>query len=168
MVFGETLADTVDVEAQLPRMILRVGSMMKAGLACLYLMDEVGGLRLASGDVGPHATRLEAAARQVVATGSAVVVQAGEGEADGGGDLDAVGSAAASRVAARPPGRSSSSATTGASTRRMWRCSRPRRRQLALVTQNAEMLQHLESSYLRRPWRVPSRPSDGTRPTTAG
>ena len=96
VVFGETLADTVDVEARLPLMLPRVESMMKADVACLYLPDEGGGLRPASGNAGSQATRLEAAARQAVAAGSAVVVQdGGEGETDGGEGVFAAGLAAA-------------------------------------------------------------------------
>ncbi len=143
VVFGETIEDTVDVEAQLPRMLPHVESMMKADTACLYLMDEDGGLRLASGDAGSHATRLEAAGRQAVEAGSAVAVEdAGEGEADGGG------------LAAAPltrAGRASGALVVLAHGRRFdaqdVALLSALAGQLALVTQNAEMLERLERSY---------------------
>jgi HD-GYP domain-containing protein (c-di-GMP phosphodiesterase class II) len=142
VVFGETIADTVDVEAQLPRMLPHVESMMKADVACLYLADEDGGLRPACGDAGSQASRMEAAARQALAGGSAVVVQEGEGEAGGEGlaaaPLKHAGRATGALVVLgqdRPfDGQDVAllSALAG---------------QLALVTQNAGMLEHLERSY---------------------
>ena len=143
VVFGETIEDTVDAEAQLPRMIPHVESMMKADTACLYLMDEGGGLRLASGDAGSHATRLEAAGRQAVEAGAAVAVEdGGEGEAGGGG------------LAAAPlmrAGRASGALVVLVHGRRFdaqdVALLSALAGQLALVTQNAEMLQRLERSY---------------------
>ena len=143
VVFGETIEDTVDVEAQLPRMLPHVESMMKADTACLYLMDEDGGLRLVSGDAGSHATRLEAAGRQAVEAGSAVAVEdGGEGEADGGG------------LAAAPltrAGRASGALVVLAHGRRFdaqdVALLSALAGQLALVTQNAGMLERLERSY---------------------
>jgi HAMP domain-containing protein len=95
VVFGETLTDTVDVESELPHMVPRIGSMMKADLACLYLFEEFA-LGLAFGDAGSHAAALEAAAKKAVVSGSAVAIPEGEGEG----------------------------ATDGASTHRTWPCSR--------------------------------------------
>jgi class 3 adenylate cyclase len=112
-------------------------------VACLYLTDEGGGLRLASGAPGLRATRLEAAGRQAVEAGSAVAVEdAEEGEADGGGlaaaPLRRVGRASGALVVFGRDRQFDAqdlallSALAG---------------QLALVSQNAEMLQRLESSY---------------------
>ncbi len=153
VVFGETLTDTVDVEAELPHMIPRIGSMMKADLACLYLADESGALRLASGDVGSYAIRLEAGARQAMQTGSTVVIPEGEGEA-GGGEGAAGTILAAVGLAAAPLKRAGQ--VTGA----VVVLGEGRRfdaqdmallsalaGQVAMATQNADMFQRLESSY---------------------
>jgi class 3 adenylate cyclase/HAMP domain-containing protein len=143
VVFGETIEDTVDVEAQLPRMIPHVESMLKADAACLYLMDEGGGLRLAGGHPGSHATRMEAAARQAVEAGSAVAIEdGGEGEAGSGG------------LAAAPfmrAGRASGALVVLSHGRTFdvqdLALLSTLAAQLALVSQNAETLQHLEDSY---------------------
>ena len=146
VVFGDTIADTEDVEAQLPRMLPHVESMMKADVACLYLADEDGSLRPACGDAGSQASRLEAAARQALAGGSAVVVQEGEGEA--GREGLAAGLAAAPLKRA---GRASGVLVVLGHDRRFdaqdVALLSALAGQLALVTKNAEMLQHLESSY---------------------
>ena len=146
VVFGETIADTVDLDAQLPRMLPHVESIMKVDAACLYLTDG-GGLRPASGEPGASATRLEAAARKAVAAGSAVLVEEGEGEA-AGDDLGAVSIAAAPLRRAG----SASGALVVLGRRRRFDAQdlallSALAGQLALVAQNAEMLQRLERSY---------------------
>ena len=125
VVFGETIADTVDVEAQLPRMLPHVESIMKADAACLYLTDG-GGLRPASGEPGAAATRLEAAARKAVAAGSAVAwSRRGRARPPAMTSAPSASPPPHSGAPAERPARSSCSAAGGASTHRTWRCSRP-------------------------------------------
>ncbi len=110
VVFGETLTDTVDVEAELGHMIPRVGAMMKADLTCLYLAEEerVLWLSTASGDLGPYPLALEAAARRAVETAAPVVTREGEDWAAGeaipaeAGPSAASGSGGPERSAAGP------------------------------------------------------------------
>jgi class 3 adenylate cyclase/HAMP domain-containing protein len=136
--FGETVADAVDVGAQLPRMVRGIGDALKADLACLYLPD-AGGLRPACGDAGEDARRLEAAARQSADAGSAVMVREDDGAGFAAAPFKLAGrGAGALAVGARDrrfdaQDQALLSALTG---------------QLAMVIQNAEMLEHLETSYL--------------------
>ena len=134
--FGETVADAVDVETQLPRMVRGVGDALKADVACLYL-PHAGGLRAACGDAGQDASGLEAAARQAADGGSAVVVR-DDGAGFAAAPLKRAGRASGALVVGAPDRHFDAqdlallSALAG---------------QLALVTRNAEMLEHLESSY---------------------
>ncbi|MGE5228647.1 MAG: HD domain-containing phosphohydrolase [Deltaproteobacteria bacterium] len=136
--FGETVADAVDVEEQLPRMVHGVGDALKADAACLYLPD-ARGLRAVCGEAGPDAGGLEEAARQAADAGSAVAAREDGGAGYAAAPLKrADRGAGALAVGARTRGFDAQdvallSALTG---------------QLAMVIQHAEMLEHLEASYL--------------------
>jgi len=69
--FGETLTDTVNVEAELKHMIPRVAAMMKADAAVVYLREDGGGLRPAASGPGSGGTSgpAESMAARVVASG---------------------------------------------------------------------------------------------------
>ena len=148
MVFGETLADTVDVEAQLPRMLLRVRSIMKAGEACLdrrtaaVVLDWQAATR-ARMRPGSRSRRFERWPRGPLWWSGR------------GGRARPSTTTPSTQSASPPPPSKRAGEASGA----LVVFGHDRRfdaedvallglaGQLALVSQNAEMLQHLESSY---------------------
>ena len=134
VVFGETVTDVVDVEAEIAHMMPRLRSLLKARLVCLYQVDETGTPRLVYGDAGGEPARLEDAARRA---------------AESGATLASPGVAAAPLKCA---GRETGALVVFADDRRFDAEDVALLSALAghaaMATQNAATFQRLESSYL--------------------